>query len=69
MKLPDEIMNGLNLAVSRHKHPDTLDWQLIRGVWTAIEGDRCFTILSDSQFGYVIAQTKSVAYSIGADLE
>ena len=69
MKLPDDIINGLNLSVSRHQHPEALDWQLVREVWTAVEGDRCFTILSDSQFGYVIAEKKSITYGLGADLK
>ena len=67
MQLPDDIIKGLNLSVCRHKHPDALDWQLIRGVWTAIEGDRCFTVLSDSQFGFVISEVKSITYGLGAD--
>ena len=62
-------MAGLNRSVSRHDHPEDLDWSLVDGQWIASEGDRRFVVLSDSHFGYVIAEHKSVSYGLGADLK
>jgi hypothetical protein len=66
--LPENIMAGLNLSVSRHKHPEALDWQNIAGKWIAkTEGGRGFVILHDTQFGFVIAQTKIITYGLGGE--
>jgi hypothetical protein len=69
LKLPAEILAGLNLSVSRHGHPEDLDWALVAGQWIALDNDRCFVILNDTQFGYVVAEKKSINYSLGADLK
>ena len=69
MNLPDNIMAGLNLSVSRHKHPEALDWQYIGGKWVATEDDRNFIVLHDTHFGFVIAETKSITYGLGADIK
>ena len=69
MKLPDNILAGLNLSVSRHKHPEALDWQNIGGKWTSAEDDRNFIILHDTQFGFVIAETKAITYELGGEVK
>ena len=69
MKLPDYIMAGLNLSVSRHKHPEALDWQNIGGKWTSVEDDRGFVVLHDTQFGFVIAETKAITYGLGGEVK
>jgi len=69
LKLPDSILAGLNLSVSRLQHPDALDWQYICGKWMAAEEDRNFIILHDTHFGFVIAETKGIAYGLGADIK
>jgi hypothetical protein len=68
LKLPDNILAELNLSLSRHQHPEDLDWQLERGKWTATAGSRKFVILHDEKLGYVIAEMKNVSYDIGAKL-
>ncbi len=69
MKLPAEILENINLSVSRHSHPEDLDWSFVSGSWIASEGDRCFVVLHDTQFGYVVAEKKSVSYGLGADIQ
>lgn len=69
MKLPDNILRDINLEVSRHNHPEDLDWSFIAGSWVASEGERCFVILHDTAFGYVIAEKKGAIYGLGADIE
>jgi len=68
MQLPEDVLSNLNLSVSRHKNPTSLDWQLINGRWTVREGNRRFQIIHDEKFGYVVAETKAIGYSVGADL-
>jgi hypothetical protein len=68
MQLPKDILENLNLAISRHKDPASLDWQLIKGKWTAREGNRQFQIIHDEKFGCVIAETRSTCCKVGADL-
>ncbi len=67
MQLPKDILENLNLSLDRHKDPASLDWQLIRGRWTAKEGDRQFQVV-EFEGGYVIAETKATSCSVGADL-
>jgi len=69
MQLPSDILDNLNLSVSRHKHPEALDWTEVGGAWTAREGDRIFTLVHSEIFGYVIAETKSTSYGVGAGME
>lgn len=69
MLLPENIMAGLNLSVSRHKHPEALDWQNIAGKWIATEEGRGFVILHDTQFGFVIAETKIITYELGGEVK
>lgn len=69
MQLPDEILAQINLDVSRHKHPDVLDWTQTGEAWTAREGDRVFRIVHSVKFGYVIAETKATVYGTGASVE
>lgn len=59
MKLPQDILSNLNLELSRHKNPASLDWQLVRGVWTASERSTTFKVVHDPKLGYVIAESKS----------
>ncbi len=67
MQLPKDILENLNLSLGRHKDPASLDWQLIRGKWTAKEGDRQFQVV-EFEGSYVIAETKATGYNVGADL-
>ena len=69
MQLPSDILDNLNLSVSRHKHPEALDWTEVGGAWTAREGDRTFTLVHSERFGYVIAETKSTSYDVGVGIE
>jgi len=69
MQLPSEILDDLNLSVSRHKHPEDLDWILVGGSWTAREGDRVFTVVHSEEFGYVIAEMKATTYGAGVGIE
>ncbi len=68
MQLPNDILENLNLSLGRHKNPASLDWQLIKGKWTAKESNRQFQIV-EFEGGYVIAETKATSYSMGADLK
>jgi hypothetical protein len=71
MQLPREFLDKINLKLSRHKHPDKLDWIKIRGKWEAQEGDQRFVLIHDDHFGYVIAENKSFggAVEVEAELE
>jgi hypothetical protein len=69
MQLPNEILDNLNLSVSRHKRPEILDWAQVGESWTAREGDKVFTVVHSPAFGYVIAETKSTSYGAGANVE
>jgi hypothetical protein len=62
-------MAGLNLSVSRHKHPEALDWRNIGGKWVATEEGRGFVILHDTQFGFVIAETKAITYELRGEVK
>jgi len=69
MQLPDEILDNLNISLSRHKNPASLDWQQIRGEWVAHDGPHCYAIIHDTQLGYVVAEKKSCSYGVGADIQ
>ncbi|MHB8120469.1 MAG: hypothetical protein ACYDHX_17420 [Methanothrix sp.] len=67
MNLPTDILTGLNRALSRHQHPEELDWRLVNDKWTAAEGDLRFAVIHDKKLGYVIAQSKTVSNDVGAE--
>jgi len=67
LKLPDNILAGLNLSVSRHQNPGVLDWQYLGGKWVAAEEGRGFVILHDTPLGFVIAETKIITYERGGE--
>ena len=71
MQLPKEFLDRINLKVSRHKHPEKLDWIKIRGKWIAQDGNQRLVLIHDDQFGYVIAENKSFggAVEVEAELE
>ena len=69
MQFPREFLDKINLKVSRHKHPEKLDWIKIRGKWTAIEGDQRFVLIYDDHFGHVIAENKGWGGTVGAKAE
>lgn len=69
MQLPKEFLDKINLQVSRHKHPEKLDWIKIRGKWTAQEGDQMFILLYDDHFGYVVAENRSFGGTVDAKVE
>jgi hypothetical protein len=64
MQLPEDILSNLNRQLSRHPHPDALDWQRRNGKWTAWDGDRSFTLIHDEKLGYVVAEVKSVSCGV-----
>jgi hypothetical protein len=64
MKLPDEILSNLNRSLSRHQHPENLDWQMVRGSWTAMEEGRTFVVVDGGKIGYVIAEQRNVKYEL-----
>ncbi len=64
MQLPKEFLDKINLQVSRHKHPEKLDWIKRHGKWEAIEGDQKFVLIHDDHFGYVVAENKAAAYAV-----
>ncbi len=64
MQLPREFLDKINLKLSRHKHPDKLDWIKRRGKWEALEGDQRFVLIHDDHFGYVIAENKAAVYTV-----
>ena len=66
MELPLGILAGLNRDLSRHKSPETLDWNLVRNKWVADEGDRRYVIMFCTGLGYLIGETKKVA--LGASM-
>jgi hypothetical protein len=67
MQLPKDILDNLNLELSRHKDPAVLNWQLLRGNWTAQEGNKQSQIV-EFKGGYVIAERKATSYGVGVDL-
>jgi len=69
MQLPSEILDNLNLSVSRHRHPENLDWTQAGECWTARDGDRIVTVVHSEKFGYVIAETKATTYGAGVGIE
>ena len=64
MQLPREFLDKINLKVSRHKHPEKLDWIKIRGKWIAQDGNQRLVLIHDDQFGYVIAENKEATYAV-----
>ena len=65
MQLPNHIIAGLNLELSRHKEPSKLDWQHVYGVWRATEGDKTFEVVHSVEFGFVIAEKKNFNWTLG----
>lgn len=65
MRLPVEILDNLNMEMSRHKDPADLDWQQVRGEWRATDGSHCYVIIHDEKLGYVIAEKRSCSYAVG----
>lgn len=63
MQLPDDILSGLDLTLSRHKNPASLDWHQVNGKWIATEGDRLYQVVNYLG-GYVIAETKSLDWGM-----
>lgn len=66
MQLPSDILDNLNLPLSRHKDPAALDWQQLRGEWIAQGGPHCYVIIHDTALGYVVAEKCSCSYGVGA---
>jgi hypothetical protein len=64
MQLPSDILLKINYDFSRCHHPELLDWQLVRGTWTATMDDRKFILIHDDRLGYVIAETKSIKMGV-----
>jgi hypothetical protein len=64
MDLPQKILKDLNLRVSKHKHPEALDWQQKNGKWTALDDHHKYVVIHDKNFGYVIAETKTTSYIV-----
>lgn len=65
MNLPDDILTKLNRSLSRHQHPEELDWQLVNGRWAATDRDgRAFVIVHDESLGYIVAERHSVSYEL-----
>lgn len=64
MKLPSEILVNLNIGLSRHKFPESLDWTQNNGKWVATDEGKSYTVVYDENLGYVIAERKSVGYSV-----
>jgi len=65
MQLAPAILEQINLEVSRHKHPERLNWQKVNGKWQAQEGDRTFTLIRAEGFGLVVSEIKTADYKIG----
>ena len=65
-QLPQDITDKLNLKLSRHPDPLTLDWKWLRDRWVAYETKtgRSFTIVAFEE-GYVVAETKTVSIGVG----
>lgn len=58
MQLPQEILSNLNLSVSRHKDPASLDWVQVGDHYEATLGDQRFRTLYAPPHGFVIAEMK-----------
>lgn len=69
MQLPKEFLDRINLQVSRHKHPEKLDWIKRSGKWEALEGDKRFVLIHDDHFGYVIAENKNFGRAVEVVVE
>ena len=65
MQLAPAILDKINLEVSRHKHPERLNWQKVNGKWQAQDGDRTFTLILAEGFGLVVSEIKSASYQVG----
>ena len=65
MQLAPAILDKINLKVSRHKHPERLNWQKVNGKWQAQDGDRTFTLILAEGFGLVVSEIKSASYQVG----
>jgi len=64
MQLPREFLDKINLDVSRHKHPERLDWIKRNGMFEAMCGDKHFVLIHDDSFGYVVAEMKQASYTV-----
>jgi len=64
MQLAPAILEKINLKVSRHKHPERLNWQKVNGKWQAQEGDRTFSLIQAEGFGLVVSEIKTASYSV-----
>ncbi len=64
MQLAPAILDKINLEVSRHKHPERLDWHKVNGKWQAKEGDRTFALIHAEGFGLVVSEIKTADYKI-----
>ena len=60
MSLPDEVLRRINLKVSRHKHPEKLNWLKRNGRWEAFDEGRTYVLIHDSTFGTVVAERKTL---------
>jgi hypothetical protein len=65
MQLAPAILDKINLKVSRHKHPERLDWHKVNGKWQAKEGDKTFSLIQAEGFGLVVSEIKTASYSVG----
>jgi len=65
MQLAPAILENINLKVSRHKHPERLNWQKVKGKWQAQEGDKTFALIYAEGFGLVVSEIKTADYKIG----
>jgi hypothetical protein len=64
LDLPNEILSHLNLSLSRHQHPEKLDWSIVRDSWTAKDGDRTFVVVDGGKIGYVVAEQRNARYEL-----
>ena len=65
MQLAPAILDKINLKVSRHKHPERLNWRKVNGKWEAQEGERTFFLIQAEGFGLVVSEIKTASYSVG----
>jgi len=65
MKLAPAVLSRINIKVSRHKHPERLNWRKVNGKWEAQEGGRTFSLIQAEGFGLVVSEIKEASYSVG----
>lgn len=65
MQLAPDVLDRINLKVSRHKHPESLNWRKVNGKWQAQDGDRTFALIYAEGFGLVVSEIKTADYKIG----